>query len=702
MSSFRWPVSGGSGGGVNVYSTISVFPALASDGALGVAADTHILYVFSTGSNTWSVLSTPGSDLVSLNSDTTANQTITVGTSGTDVAVVDNGTGDHKINIPVASATNTGKLSNTDWSTFNNKQPALGFTAVPNTRTVNGHALSSDVTVTAADAGAVPTTTTVNGQALSGNVSLALDDMSDVTASTPITGDGLQWNGTAWVNSAPAVGAGFGVVQFLTSTASDIGGYATLATAPLTSAEVDTNVAVTVGSSPVLLKAFATSSTGLLITSIPAGLWEFDVFANESAGTTCAVKIDVYSRTSGGVETLLFTATTPNLSATVTQLQISSVQPAFSVATTDRLVFKYSATNSSATSRTVHIYYDGTTHNSHTHTPLTITHNSLSGNQGGSASERYHLSAANATDVVNATDVNNVSTLVKRDGSGKFAIGTINFAALDANTVPFTNGSLDLQSSETTTTELGYLHGVTSELQTQLDAKIPSSLPDAKGDILTATADNTPARKAVGTYGKVLMPQPSDATGIDWMRYDNNGINYIAYSDAENNATTGYATYADAAGASPVDATGGSPTTTWTTTSTNPLRGTNSFLLTKDAANRQGEGVSYAFTIDAADQARSLTIEADYTVVSGTYATGDVTAWIYDVTNSVLIQPAPYQIESVVAGTMARIKMEFQTPSNSTSYRLAFHVSTTSASAYVLKFDNIQVGPRAKVFGAPV
>src|SRR6185369_1163627 len=186
--------------------------------------------VFSTGSNTWSVLSTPGSDLVSLNSDTTANQTITVGTSGTDVAVVDNGTGDHKINIPVASATNTGKLSNTDWSTFNNKQPALGFTAVPNT-------------------------TTVNGQALSGNVSLALDDMSDVTASTPITGDGLQWNGTAWVNSAPAVGAGFGVVQFLTSTASDIGGYATLATAPLTSAEVDTNVAVTVGSSPVLLKA---------------------------------------------------------------------------------------------------------------------------------------------------------------------------------------------------------------------------------------------------------------------------------------------------------------------------------------------------------------------------------------------------------------------------------------------------------------
>lgn len=36
------------------------------------------------------------------------------------------------------------------------KQNSLGFTAVPNTRTVNGHALSADVTVTASDAGAKP------------------------------------------------------------------------------------------------------------------------------------------------------------------------------------------------------------------------------------------------------------------------------------------------------------------------------------------------------------------------------------------------------------------------------------------------------------------------------------------------------------------------------------------------------------------
>ena len=69
------------------------------------------------------------SGIASINTDTTTAQTLTTGTSGTDFAIVDNGIGDHKFNLPVASATDTGKLSNTDWSTFNNK--------VPTTRTIS-------------------------------------------------------------------------------------------------------------------------------------------------------------------------------------------------------------------------------------------------------------------------------------------------------------------------------------------------------------------------------------------------------------------------------------------------------------------------------------------------------------------------------------------------------------------------------------
>ena len=54
---------------------------------------------------------------------------------------------------------------------------------VPTTRKVNGHALSSDVTVTASDVGAVPTTRTVNGKALSADISLSASDVSAIPSS---------------------------------------------------------------------------------------------------------------------------------------------------------------------------------------------------------------------------------------------------------------------------------------------------------------------------------------------------------------------------------------------------------------------------------------------------------------------------------------------------------------------------------------
>ncbi len=59
--------------------------------------------------------------VVSINTDATAAQLLTTGTAGTDFAITDPGSGSHVFNLPVASAVNTGKLSSTDWSTFNSK-----------------------------------------------------------------------------------------------------------------------------------------------------------------------------------------------------------------------------------------------------------------------------------------------------------------------------------------------------------------------------------------------------------------------------------------------------------------------------------------------------------------------------------------------------------------------------------------------------
>lgn len=48
-------------------------------------------------------------------------------------------------------------------------------------------------------------------------------------------------------------------------------------------------------------------------------------------------------------------------------------------------------------------------------------------------------------------------------------------------------------------------------------ALIAKALVDAKGDILTATADNTPARLAVGANGKILSADSSQSTGLKWI-----------------------------------------------------------------------------------------------------------------------------------------------------------------------------------------
>jgi hypothetical protein len=66
--------------------------------------------------------------MVSLNNLTDQSQFLTTGTSGTNFAIVSSGD-THTFNLPVASASNTGKLSSTDWSTFNGKVPYTGATA---------------------------------------------------------------------------------------------------------------------------------------------------------------------------------------------------------------------------------------------------------------------------------------------------------------------------------------------------------------------------------------------------------------------------------------------------------------------------------------------------------------------------------------------------------------------------------------------
>lgn len=201
-----------------------------------------------------------------------------------------------------------------------------------------------------------------------------------------------------------------------------------------------------------------------------------------------------------------------------------------------------------------------------------------------------------------------------------------------------------------------------------------------------------------GLYQLKTADSQQSAVNKDYVdRADNN---YIINSNALN-STSGWATYADAAGTQPVDGTGGTANITWTRTLSSPLRNPSTFLFTKDAANRQGQGVSFEFLTDIADMGKVLQGSFDYAIASGTYADGDISVWVYDITNAKRIPCVPSTLKNH-SMPAEKFFFEFQTSINSTNYRLLIHTSGTSASAYTLKFNNFRVGPQAKLYGSPV
>lgn len=229
--------------------------------------------------------------------------------------------------------------------------------------------------------------------------------------------------------------------------------------------------------------------------------------------------------------------------------------------------------------------------------------------------------------------------------------------------------------------------------------------------------------------GVTLTPQAAEPTGQNGDHYYNDalgkhrfyengqwkglgsgagGINYIENPDAEAN-TDGWNLLNDADEGKPVDGTGGTASnTTFTRTTTNPLRETGSFYYENAAHVAPGQGVSTDFEIDLADQAKVLRISFDYEI-TGTFrynatvlyvpetdpvpavtlTQSDLTVWIYDVTNGVLIEPTATNLDG-----SGRFISEFQTNPNSTSYRLIIYQSVPNSSAFQVKFDNVQVGPR--------
>ena len=101
-------------------------------------------------------------------------------------------------------------------------------------------------------------------------------------------------------------------------------------------------------------------------TQIPAGLWQLFLHFNAGAvGQNWIIRPTVYKRSSGGTETLLFTADpeiVTNMSTTSTMYTCDGVFPSTALLTTDRILVRISMQNTTGVSQTVNFRTEGSQH----------------------------------------------------------------------------------------------------------------------------------------------------------------------------------------------------------------------------------------------------------------------------------------------------------------------------------------------------
>lgn len=157
---------------------------------------------------------------------------------------------------------------------------------------------------------------------------------------------------------------------------------------------------------------------------------------------------------------------------------------------------------------------------------LSLTNSILNADIGAAAAIAYsklNLSTSivnadiNAAAAIAYSKLNLGTSIVNADISASAAIALSKLAATTVSRALVSDASGVISPATTTSTEIGYVNGVTSAIQTQLDGKIAKSTFTTKGDLPITTAASTVTRLPVsGTDGFVLTEDSASAGGLKW------------------------------------------------------------------------------------------------------------------------------------------------------------------------------------------
>ena len=449
---------------------------------------------------------------------TAANIAVTGLTTGT--AVVADGNG--KLLSSITTSTELGYVSGITSSIqtqIDSKQANL--VSGTNIVTINGTSLlgSGDVTITPGSLGAV-TMTEVNTaiQAVVGAAPLALATLKAIndqlasdesaagvlttTVSTKAPIDSPTFTGNVTVstlnpNSAVVTGAG-GLLQTTNTSATQIGYLNNV------SSDIQTQLNVLAPINNPVFTGTVSGITAAMVGAIPsATLSSLATAASVSAITTTSLGAATTAQVAllAPLASPVFTGIVGGITADMVGAIPTSTLA--SLATTASVAAITTTSLGAATTAQVALLapiasptFTGTlTAAAITDTGLTDNTALIAGAGGALASSSVtstelgyvHGVTSAIQDQINALS-SATATTVSPTFTGTLTAPIIVDSGLTANTVVYANGNKTLSSSPTTATELGYVHGVTSAIQTQLNALAPLASPTFTGTVSGITA----------------------------------------------------------------------------------------------------------------------------------------------------------------------------------------------------------------------